>query len=120
MINLENYSEETQIYIQGVEDYLINKFGELKTNWFGLLSMLATQYDIYVQSRDYIKQNGLLTDGKYGVSVSPMVKVQNDASIQIQKIANALTISPNAENKLKEIAENDDKQEDFINALTSK
>lgn len=120
MINLENYSEETQIYIQGVEDYLISKFGELKTNWIGLISMLATQYDVYLQAKEYIKNNGLLTEGKYGMIPNPMIKVQNDASIQIQKIANALTISPNAENKLKEISENDDKQEDFINALTSK
>lgn len=49
-------------------------------------------------------------------STSPMIKVMNDASIQVQKLVNSLTISPLSENKLKDKMVDSD-EEDAIKTL---
>lgn len=108
MNNIQNFTEETQEYIKSIEEYFLKKYGKIERRWVGLMSMLATQYDIYVMSRDALKETGLLTTNKFGIAPNPMLKINNDASIQIQKIVQALSISPTAENKMKEIATDDD------------
>lgn len=108
MNNIQNITEETKEYITAIEEYLLKKYGKIERRWMGLLSMLTSQYDIFIMSRDALKETGLLTTNKFGIAPNPMLKINNDASIQIQKIIQALSISPTSENKLKEIATDDD------------
>ena len=116
MINTENYTLSTQTYIKNVEAYLKDKYGEIKPSWIGLLDCLAFQYDLYQLSKVGIVENGLVTQTNRGMAPNPCIKILNDANIQVQKLVNALGISPMAESKLKvEIADDTD---DFLNELT--
>lgn len=116
MINTETYTKNTQIYIKNVENYLKEKYGEIKPQWIGLLDSLAFQYNLYQLSKVGIEENGLVTQTNRGMAANPSIKILNDANIQVQKLVNALGISPMAESKLKvEIADDTD---DFLTALT--
>ena len=116
MINTETYTENTQIYIKNVENYLKEKYGEIKPQWIGLLDSLAFQYNLYQLSKVGIEENGLVTQTNRGMAANPCIKILNDANIQVQKLVNALGISPMAESKLK--VEADDDTDDFLNELT--
>ena len=116
MINTETYTKNTQIYIKNVEDFLKDKYGEIKPSWIGLLDCLAFQYDLYQLSKVGIEENGLVTQTNRGIAPNPCIKILNDANIQVQKLVNALGISPMAESKLK--VETADDTDDFLNELT--
>lgn len=116
MINTETYTKNTQIYIKNVENYLKERYGEIKPQWIGLLDSLAFQYNLYQLSKVGIQENGLVTQTNRGVAPNPCIKILNDANIQVQKLVNALGISPMAESKLK--IETADDTDDFLNELT--
>ena len=116
MINTEKYTKNTQIYIKNVEDFLKDKYGEIKPSWIGLLDSLAFQYNLYQLSKVGIEDNGLVTQTNRGIVPNPCIKILNDANIQVQKLVNALGISPMAESKLK--IEASDDTDDFLTALT--
>lgn len=116
MIDTAKYTQSTQTYIKNVEAYLKDKYGEIKPSWIGLLDSLAFQYNLYQLSKVGIEENGLVTQTNRGMAPNPCIKILNDANIQVQKLVNALGISPMAESKLKvEIADDTD---DFLNELT--
>ena len=116
MINTEKYTPNTQLYIKNVEAYLKEKYGEIKPSWIGLLDSLAFQYNLYQLSKVGIEENGLVTQTNRGIAPNPCIKILNDANIQVQKLVNALAISPMAESKLKVEAADD--TDDFLNELT--
>jgi P27 family predicted phage terminase small subunit len=116
MINTEKYTSNTQLYIKNVEDFLKEKYGEIKPSWIGLLDSLAFQYNLYQLSKVGIEENGLVTQTNRGIAPNPCIKILNDANIQVQKLVNALGISPMAESKLKVEAADD--TDDFLNKLT--
>lgn len=116
MINTETYTKNTQIYIKNVEYFLKDKYGEIKPSWIGLLDSLAFQYNLYQLSKVGIQENGLVTQTNRGIAPNPCIKILNDANIQVQKLVNALGISPMAESKLK--VETADDTDDFLTALT--
>ena len=116
MIDTAKYTPNTQLYIKNVEDFLKYKYGEIKPSWIGLLDSLAFQYNLYQLSKVGIEENGLVTQTNRGVAPNPCIKILNDANIQVQKLVNALGISPMSESKLK--VETADDTDDFLNELT--
>ena len=117
MIDTAKYTQSTQTYIKNVEDFLKDKYGgEIKPSWIGLLDSLAFQYNLYQLSKVGIQENGLVTQTNRGIAPNPCIKILNDANIQVQKLVNALGISPMAESKLK--VETADNTDDFLTALT--
>ena len=116
MIDTAKYTPNTQLYIKNVEAYLKEKYGEIKPSWIGLLDSLAFQYNLYQLSKVGIEENGLVTHTNRGMAANPCIKILNDANIQVQKLVNALGISPMAESKLK--VETADDTDDFLNELT--
>lgn len=116
MINTDTYTKNTQIYIRNVENYLKEKYGEIKPQWIGLLDSLAFQYDLFQLAKVAVAENGLVTHTSRGLTANPSLKILNDSSIQVQKLVQSLGISPMAESKLK--IEASDDTDDFLTALT--
>lgn len=116
MIDTAKYTQSTQTYIKNVEDFLKDKYGEIKPSWIGLLDSLAFQYDLFQMAKVAVAENGLVTQTNRGIAPNPCIKILNDANIQVQKLVNALGISPMAESKLKVEAADD--TDDFLNELT--
>lgn len=110
------YGKDTQQFMVAVEKHLMDKFNTIEMQWEGLLQMLATTYDLYMNCKEKIKEEGLLITNRFGgLEKNPLLKVQVDAQIQCLKMVQEFGISPKSIKNLS-ITNNDD--EEFLNALT--
>ena len=89
-----NFTQETQEYINAVEAYLISTYGNIKDSWRPLIQT------------------------KNGMASNPAVKVSHDSLIQIQKLVQELGISPKIEIKLKTSNLQNEQEDDFLANLT--
>ena len=110
------YSEEIQNYMYVIHKFLNKKFGNINDEWIPSLSMLADNLHIFNVCKEQIRKDGLLITDRFNVlSKHPLIKVQNDAQIQIVKLLNEFGLSPKSVGKLKAEEENDDFLNDLIN-----
>lgn len=110
-----DYTTATQAFMNAVESHLKAKFGTIEPQWEGLLNMLATNYELFWECKDKIKEDGLMIQNRFGgFDKNPLLKVQTDAQIQIIKLVNEFGISPKSIKNLN-VATND--EDDFIDAL---
>ena len=110
------YSKVTQSFMNAVENHLINKFGELETQWEGLLIMLATQYELFNQCKEQIKTDGLMVKNRFGGwDKHPLLKSMTDAQIQTIKMVQEFGISPKS---IKGLGTTDNNEDEFLNSLT--
>lgn len=116
---MEFKNKETEEYVQIIIDYLQDKFGEVKPVWMHLIKMLGDQNDLYLLAKEDVDTNGITTQTSRGLIQSPALKTMQQASVQKQKIIQALGISPNSSIKLKlqEPGQEED-EEDFLEMLT--
>lgn len=110
------YSEEIQNYMYVIHKFLNKKFGNINDEWIPSLSMLADNLHIFNLCKEQIRKDGLLITDRFNVLTKhPLIKVQNDAQIQIVKLLNEFGLSPKSVGKLKAEEENDDFLNDLIN-----
>ena len=110
------YSEEIQNYMYVIHKFLNKKFGNINDEWIPSLSMLADNLHIFNLCKKQIRKDGLLITDRFNVLTKhPLIKVQNDAQIQIVKLLNEFGLSPKSVGKLKAEEENDDFLNDLIN-----
>ena len=110
------YSRETQQFMLAVEKHLIDKFNVINNEWEGLLQMLATTYDLYINCKEKIKEEGLLITNRFNaIEKNPLLKVQIDAQIQCLKMVQEFGLTPKAMKGLN-IQENN--EDEFIEGLT--
>lgn len=110
-----DYSERTQTFMKAVEGHLTAKFGSIETQWEGILMLLANNYETFWKCAEKIKEDGLTVTDRFGAIVKhPLIKVQNDAQIQLVKLVNEFGISPKS---IKNLSVTDTSEEDFINDL---
>lgn len=106
----KDYSTEVQNYMWAVHSYLQKKFGSINDEWVMSLMMLADNLEMFIQCRKQIKETGLLITNRFGVlEKNSLIKVQNDAQIQIVKLLNEFALTPKSAEKItKEVEEDDD------------
>lgn len=111
------YTERTQTFMNAVEEHLSSKFGTIEAQWEGLLSMLATNYELFFNCKDIIKKEGLMVQNRFGsFEKNPLLKVMVDAQIQVIKLVAEFGISPRS---IKNLNVTDNNEDDFIEALTA-
>ena len=111
------YNKETQAFMNAVENHLVNKFGEITPHWEGLLGMLAVQVDLYNQCKQQIKQDGLMVTDRFNALVKhPLIKVQTDALIQINKLSQDFGLNPRS---MKGLNIQDNNEDEFLKELTN-
>lgn len=111
--------DETQDYIENVVKYLKGQFSEIKPEWKGLLSMLASTYDTMLLAQEDIDAKGLTVTTNRGIATNPAVKIKTDCQIRIEKILSELTVTPKSQMKLGIITK-EDGEDDFIDTLIGK
>lgn len=110
------YGEKTEKFMNAVEKYLKDSFGEIKPSWSGLLGMLATNHQIFWECKDRITNEGLMIKNRFGaMDKHPLIKVMTDSQIQLVKLVTELGLSPRAAKLV--VSESND-EVDFIEALT--
>ena len=109
------YSEEIQNYMYVIHKFLNKKFGNINDEWIPSLFMLADNLHIFNMCKEQIKKDGLMITDRFGVLVKhPLIKVQNDAQIQIVKLLQQFGLTPYAMGKLKQV---EDENDDLLNEL---
>lgn len=104
----KDYSTEVQNYMWAVHSYLQKKFGNINSEWVMSLMMLADNLEMFIQCRKQIKDTGLMITNRFNVlEKNPLIKVQNDAQIQIVKLLNEFALTPKSAEKIKEVEEED-------------
>lgn len=108
------YSKFTKEYLSSVEEYLKNKYGEVKSEWGSILFLLAENLDLYIECKKSVKQNGIydIATGKK----NPLLTTMKDLQATIMKQVQHLGISPYSASKIKQEIEDDN--EDYIESLT--
>ena len=110
------YGKETQQFMCAVEKHLMDKFGQINNEWEGILSMLATQYELFNQCKEQIKKDGLMVTDRFNAPVKhPLLKVMTDSQIQIVKLVSEFGLSPKS---LKGLNIQDNNDDEFLKSLT--
>lgn len=107
--------DKITLYIEGVNQYLKNQYGEVKPEWGTTLMVLEDTLRRYEQIKEAINTNGIYdpTTGKKNM----LLASEKDYIATILKISQKLGISPWDASKIKNVE--DDDSEDFIESLTN-
>lgn len=109
------YGRETQQFMLAVEKHLIDKFGNINSEWEGVLSMLATQYQVFVDCKDRIREDGMMITDRFNSLIKhPLLKVETDAIIQCNKLVQEFGLSPKS---LKGLSIQNNNEDEFLNEL---
>lgn len=109
-----NYNKETKKTMKQVEDYLIQKYGEIQPQWEMTLKLMADNLDLLDDCKESVKLNGIYSSVR-GVK-NPLISTIKDINATLLKLAQQLGITPWSESKIK--GGDEDNTEDFITALT--
>lgn len=111
----ERYGDEVIKYMWSVHKFLGQKFGYISDEWYLALQMLADNLNIFFQCRNQIAEDGVYVENKFGnLDKHPLIKVQNDAQIQIVKLLNEFGLSPRSVARLKV---DDNSDDDLLNEI---
>lgn len=107
--------KDTKKLIDATEDYLKEKYGEVKPEWRIILNLLGDNLDLYRECRQSIRQNGIFDLATY--KKNPLLSTCKDLQSTIIKQIQHLGLSPYAAAKIKDSTEDD--TENFIESLTN-
>lgn len=114
-MKLSHYSTSTQNYIKAVNEYLANKYGQVKPEWDATLTLMADNLDLYNECKESVRENGIYNaeNGKK----NPLLTTMKDLQATIIKQIQHLGLSPYAVSKIKD--EKEDDTDDYIESLTN-
>ena len=109
------YSNETQAFMLNVDKFLIDKYGIIKPHWEGQLDLLASNYELFIMSKNKVKEDGLMVVNRFGnLDKHPLLAQIKYSNIQCCKLINEFGLSPKADSKIKSES-NDDA--DYLDSL---
>lgn len=108
MSNVDNY-------MQGINDYLVSKYGQVKPEWGATLMLLKDSLIRYNQIKEILETEGLFDSNTY--KKNPLITSEKDLIATINKITQKLGITPYDAAKIKMEDTEDDAE--FIESLTN-
>lgn len=115
--NYSDYSNQTQLVLNNITNYLKNTFQKVNPEWQLTLDMLATNLDLYFKAKEEIREKGLMYEDRFGVmQKTPLIKVLQDACLRIEKYIGELGISPKASKQLN-LLDNENNTPTFLDKL---
>lgn len=97
------YSNETNKFMRNVTKFLEDKNGgSIPPEWEALLDMLRNFYEQYIKAtEELLTVESLTVASRYGVVPHPLLKIQAQASMQVQKLCAEFGLSMKQAQKLK-------------------
>lgn len=113
--NYRDYTTSTSKYMKSVEKFLEEKYGKVNDEWVQPLMILADNLDIFNECKKSIKEHGLMMTAKNGAPTkNPLIKVQTDAQVQIQKLLQEFGLTPKAQTRLQLVNDDDDELKELM------
>lgn len=114
----QDYSDRTQRYMFAIYKALKEKYESINDEWIGSLDLIATDYETIIQCEQQLKETGLLIANKYGnLDRNPLIKVENDAQIQLLKLIREFGLTPSSAKIIKKDDEPKDETDDELMEL---
>lgn len=88
----------TKKYIQAVEKFLIDKYGEIRPEWEATIFLLADNLSLYEECSKKIAEVGIFNVDQY--KKNPLIATLKDLQATILKEVQHLGLSPYAANKI--------------------
>ena len=106
---------KTSKILENIKKSLQKKYGDVPTEWDMQLDQLATHLEIYQKAKANLSEQSVTVTNRFGEQIpNPNLKILNDSSIQMTKIAEKFGLNPYA---MKRLAVEVDENEDFIDNL---
>ncbi len=106
---------KTSKILEVIKKSLGKKYGEVPAEWEMQLDQLATHLEIYQKAKANLSEQSVTVTNRFGEQIpNPNLKILNDSSIQMTKIAEKFGLNPYA---MKRLAVEVDENEDFIDNL---
>nr|WP_320038865.1 P27 family phage terminase small subunit [uncultured Bacteroides sp.] len=107
--------KETVSYMAAIRTFLIKNFGEINEEWKGSLLILEQNFNLFIKCKNQIEVDGLTVTDRFGALVKhPLIKVMQDANIQVIKLTDLFGLSLKSNQNLSI----NDKKEDENDVLT--
>ena len=105
MTKVVRYSNETKKFMRNVRNFIESKNdGCVPSEWEALLGMLQNYYEQYVKAtNELLTVDSLIVDSRYGPQPHPLLKIQSQAAIQVQKLCSEFGLSMKQAQKMKVI-----------------
>lgn len=101
--------------IATIKDSLKKKYGDVPAEWDMQLDQLATHLEIYHKAKTNLSEQSVTVTNRFGEQIpNPNLKIMNDASIQMTKLAEKFGLNPYA---MKKLAVEVDENEEFLDNL---
>lgn len=111
----KTYSQATQSYMKAVEKFLKEKYSGVNDEWQQPLKMLADNIEVFNKCASEISVQGLMLQAKNGAYCkNPLIKVQNDAQVQIVKLLGEFGLTPKGSAKLNLQSDDEDDLKDLL------
>jgi P27 family predicted phage terminase small subunit len=82
----DNLEQEVRVFMKDVVNKL-KEDGKIDESWTAGLTMMAQNYNTFIECQRTIKKDGLTITNRFGDMVAhPLIKVSENASIQLQKL----------------------------------
>lgn len=103
MAKVIKYSNETKKFMRNVTKFIEEKNeGKVPAEWEALLGMLQNYYEQYIKAtNELLSSDSLIVDSRYGPQPHPLLKIQANASIQVQKLCSEFGLSMKQAQKMK-------------------
>lgn len=106
---------KTSKILEVIKNSLGKKYGEVPAEWEMQLDQLATHIEIYQKAKANLSEQSVTVTNRFGEQIpNPNLKILNDSSIQMTKIAEKFGLNPYA---MKRLAVEVDENEDFLDNL---
>ncbi len=93
--------KETITYMEAIRAFLIKNFNTINDEWEGALLMLEQNYNLFIKCKNQIEIDGLTVTDRFGALVKhPLIKVMQDANIQVIKLIDLFGLSLKSNQKL--------------------
>ena len=107
----KQFSEPTQSFMEAVEKFIVNKYGNIEPHWDGQLQLLATNYELFQLAKQRVADDGLMVVNRFGGwDKHPLLRQITDSNIQCVKLIHEFGLSPSALGKIKDTNDNDDNE----------
>ena len=101
--------------ITAIKESIKKKYGEFPAEWEMQLDQLTMHLEIYNRAKVNLQEQPVTVTNRFGEQIpNPNLKIMNDASIQLTKLAEKFGLNPYA---MKKLAVEADENDEFIDNL---
>lgn len=92
-----DYTKNTQKQMKVIQQFLLDKYGTVASEWYVGLDLLASNLELLQQCQDAIREQGVMTTGRGNVPAKhPMLAVVKELNGSITKLLNEYGLTPRA------------------------